>query len=503
MSEQQHQHRQQQQQQPQRPHRHHHGSSLTAKYIKGDFLCRLNFNNKLPPIPCESKLLNLPFNPSEYDKYQLTTLELKRKYEPVIPKRTAIFARDFIDPSTYTPTADTTTTTTPSSSSSSSSTQQPSSKRAKFLDIEDFELLEDTNPYKLDFDAYLAAKDAEEEKARREAAAAEEEAKRETKRRQQKSSSSSDAKRSVSPSHASTANIKPDTLENQRTIIEQSFEDAKNVNNFKHPENSNAVVVDSIPVFPSFELYGVENVYVRSQANPLFDRETTAEENASAVSREGPAARSIIRGVTGLKKAGARRNLAQLLYPDAKATKEADEAGKLAVATGEGGEEVYTYSGFFESEFVTEKRCFGLVISKNEHKNDSVPDANSVAEYLRLDNVLILRRTSGVDGGDESKLFVKIGKREMNAKEESEFERKQEVLLKPDRGNPYEMEMPYRWKEEEEEEEDEMEDVEKNVGDEEGDGDVDNTVFGDEDDDEDEFGNVNGVIPSSSSSDSE
>lgn len=487
----------------QHQHHHHHGqhrdANLTAKYVKSDFLCRLNFNNKLPPIPCESKLLSLPFNPNDYDKYKLTTLELKRKFKPVIPKRTAVFARDFIDPATYTaPTTTTTTTTT--------TTNPPPTKKGKFLDIEDFELFEDTNPYKLEFDAYLAAKDAEAERLRRESA---EEAKKEAKRKRQqaKSSSSSssstaaagagsggdggDKKRAKSSATSSVkiTDIKPDSLENQRAIIERSFEAIKEAR-FVHPDNPNAKCTCVIPVFPSFELYGVDNIYVRSKANPLYDRETSAAEDRKAADADSLTARSVIRGVTdeGRRK-GEEKHIIQVLYPDGAATREASESQKI-----EPNEEVYTYSGFFESEFVLEKRNLGLVVSVNAHKEDSVPGAEFVAEYFRLANTMQLQRANGVDMTGK-KRYVRVGKRDMNQKEESEFERRQEALSKPDRGNLYEMEIPAGGNDEEEDEEDEEEEEEEEMEGNFEDEDVDVDV--------DEYGDPKEVPSPSSSSDSE
>lgn len=513
MSEHQHRHHSQQQQSQQQQHHHHRqDTNLTAKFLKDDFICRLNYNNKLPPIPVESKLLSLPFKPSDYDKYQLTTLELKRKYDPVIPKRIAIFARDFIDPATYTPVNNDTSTNT------TNTMQQPVAKRGKFLDIEDFELLEDTNPYKLEFDSYLAAKDAEEEKSRRDA---EEEAKREAKRRQQKShSANSDSKRSSSgqmtsssqsQSQSSTSSsssssssttkdtvefFRTDTLSGQRSIIEKSFEDAKKLN-IKHPENPSLKVDQIIPIFPSFELYGVENVYVRSRTNPLFDRETSKAEDRDAAAKGGLAARSVIRGVTGVRRAGgnAQSHLIQVLYPDDRATKEGVESQKIG-----NNEEVYTYSGFFDSENMFEKRTFGIVLSKNKHKNDSLPGVENVAEYLRFGNMFQLKRVSGgavtavVADGEEKGMYTRVGRRDMNGKEEAEFEKKQEALSKPDRGNVYETEAALQ-----DDEDDEEEDEEGGVnGEDEGE-----VGTGFDGDDDAEYEDANGVPSPSSSSDSE
>ena len=440
---------QQQQRQHQQQHHHHHQSGkpvheerVTAKYPQSEYLCRLNFFNKLPPMPCESKFLKLPFNPSDYDRYQLTSLELKRKYEPVVPTRIAVFARDFIDPATYTTAA---ATSTGDAKSPSQAQSEP-----RFLPIEDFELLEDTDPYKLEYDAYLAAaatttttttSTSTSSSTTTTAAASGDK----RKRKSTAGGGGGGKDNSEGPKEKrARVEARPDTLEGQREIIERSFEDAKKAIS-KHPSDSTLRPVEVLPVFPSFELYGAENIYVRMMGNPLYDRETNKAEDKKALGAMSPATRSVIRGVTDCRRGGVNGNFAQMLYPDARATAEAVKEGALR----QGEEEVYTYSGYFEMPANTpdkapvgslDRRCLGLVISENSHKNDSVPGANFVAEYVRFKSLFQMQRAADVEPDDKNP-YVRVSTRKMTRDEEDEFERRAAALSKPDRGGPGETEL--------------------------------------------------------------
>ncbi len=67
-----------------------------------EFLCKIKYYNNLPDVPFEPKLLNYPFDPQRFVKYQTTTLEKNYKFTLHTEPDMGIFI-DLIDPNTYKP----------------------------------------------------------------------------------------------------------------------------------------------------------------------------------------------------------------------------------------------------------------------------------------------------------------------------------------------------------------------------------------------------------------
>jgi hypothetical protein len=75
-------------------------SPWMAKQPQSKFICPLKFRNSLPDIPFDPKLLEYPFDPDRFVRYQPTSLEKNFKFK-IFSEPDLGITIDLIDPTAY------------------------------------------------------------------------------------------------------------------------------------------------------------------------------------------------------------------------------------------------------------------------------------------------------------------------------------------------------------------------------------------------------------------